>query len=214
MIELGAIDHVDRPTSTSRLRSFPLPIAIGVVVVIAAVVWLFITASPSTRGQQVDGPLATTLRLAEHDGWIALNSGTERPGFPEPMAWTSDGVCVGFGRVDFDAANRRPSLARCRSNETAANIASHAIRLVVTVVSGFDTWHFLEAADRVEGVHVLLDDGHTLEADRVYFGSSIIALRLENGRDLAAFEWTTTESAYRCTPDPSAWRTSVFCIDR
>lgn len=214
MIELGAIDDVDSPPPTSRPRSLRLQITIGLLLVIAAVVWVFATTSPSTQGQQVDGPLATTLRLAEDDGWIALTSGAERPGFPEPMLWTADGICIGFGRVDFEPDDRRPSLARCRLGDTAGSIGPNMIRPLISIASGFDTWHFLETADAVEGVNVQFGDGGRIEADRAYIGGSMIALRLENGRDLTSFGWVTTESSYRCTPEPTAWRSSVFCVDR
>ncbi len=184
-----------------------------VVVLVAAVV-VYLTSEPAPRdGAQVDPTGPIVLRLAADDGWERLVPAGDRAreGFPEPMVRRSGGICVGFGRLDFGPDDRRPSLARCERDPVPAPLEPNAIRSIVSIVSGFDTWHFLEAAAAIDDVRVELTSGEPLDAGRVLLADSTMALRLENGRDLGSIEWSTGAGRYRCTPDPAAWRTASFC---
>lgn len=158
---------------------------------------------------------SVVLRRASSEGWDALEptTGRLRSGFPTPMVWRSDRVCIGFARIDFGPDDVRPSLARCEQ-AAGAEMASNEIRSLMSIESGFDTWHFIEAAAPVADVTVRLVDGELVGDDRIHLSGSTIALRLEVARDLAAFDWSTSRERFRCVPDPAAWRTSVFCPGR
>ena len=69
------------------------------------------------------------------------------------MVWTADRVCIGFARLDFGPDDLRPSLARCEPHSTG-NMAANEIRSLVSVKAGFDTWHFIEAADHIDSIEV------------------------------------------------------------
>ena len=86
-------------------------------------------------------------------------------------------------------------------------------QVLVSVKAGFDTWHFIEAADHIDSIEVTLALGERVSDDRILLSGSIAALRLENDRDLVTIEWSTRSSTYRCQPDPTAWQTSLFCAE-
>lgn len=190
-------------------------LAIGLVAALIAAV-VVISADPPTRqGQQVSSTSEIALRQAPVRGWEPLipTAGELRDGFPEPMVWRSDRVCLGFARADFGADVRRPSLARCEQQPPDQPLAIEEIRFLHSIESGFDTWHFLEAADRVDTVDVSLSTGESLSGERIHLSDSTIALRLENGRDLVSIRWSTRSQTFECLTDPKAWETSLFCSD-
>ena len=105
----------------------------------------------------MDGSRAAEQQNGAVDGWESLvpTAGELRSGFPAPMVWTADRVCIGFARVDFGPDDFRPSLARCERHR-AENVAANEIRSLVSIKSGFDTWHFIEAADHIDSIKVHL----------------------------------------------------------
>lgn len=169
--------------------------------------------STTDKGVQVDPVGPARLRGATEGTWVpfARVAGDGREGFPEPMVRRSDGICVGFGRVDFAPEVRRPSLARCEPAASTTPLADNEIRPIVAVQSGFDTWHVLEAADDVTGIRVMTADGAEVMGDRLFVSDSTLAIRLENDRPLVLFEWSTPGGTHRCVPDAAAWRTATFC---
>jgi hypothetical protein len=181
-----------------------------VIVIVIAVPLLF---GPTPReGAQTTSAGPILLERPALHGWepLAPVAGELLAGFPPPMVRAGERVCIGFARVDFGADDLRPSLARCERHR-ADNMAANEIRSLVSVKSGFDTWHFIEAADDIETFKMRLATGEAVNDDRVHLSGSTAALRLENGRDLASVEWSTQSHRYRCLPDPTAWRTSEFC---
>lgn len=216
MISLDVLDDstpVGSPTSdggrtVARVGLVIVLLAVGVLVAV-----MISKDAEVRRGRQVSSSSDVAFRQASVGGWEPLvpTSGQLRAGFPEPMVWRSDRVCLGFARVDFDADNRRPSLARCERDMSDQPLDVDEIRSLHAIQSGFDTWHFIEAADRVEAVSVTLSTGDALSGDRIHLSDSTIALLLENGRDLLSISWTTRAQTFRCDSDPSAWRTSQFC---
>lgn len=187
-----------------------------VVIMAAAVglVWLLVLAGqPAMRGTQVEGTPEIRMARATEMNWHELSSetGEERPGFPEPMVSTADGICIGFGRVDFTREERRPSVARCVEPPELRSVGPGAIATLMTLASGLDTWHFLEAASSVDEVRVWLADGGALGPERIYISGSTFALRLPNERDLSEIAWSSGSREWRCVPEAEAWQTSVFC---
>lgn len=176
---------------------------------------VLLSSDPTTQeGTQVTPAESIVLERPAVDGWKPLipTAGELRPGFPAPTVWSSGRICVGFARVDFGPDDFRPSLARCE-RDGAKPMEDNEIRSLVSVTSGLDTWHFIEAADNIDSIKVRLAAGEAVNGDRLLLAGSTGALRLENGRDLASIEWSTQSSTYRCVPEPTAWRTSVFCGD-
>lgn len=188
---------------------------LAIMVTAAMLVWLLILAAKPAPlpGVQVDGLPDIRMAQATEMEWDQLvsQSGDERPGFPEPMVWRGDRICVGFGRVDFSPEQRRPSVARCVDPPDVRTAGPSAIATLMTLASGLDTWHFIEASSEVGDVRVTLAEGERLGADRIYVLGSIFALRLPNERELRELEWSTAPGSWRCTPEAEAWRTSVFC---
>ena len=204
----------DSVGSVARPRWVLAGTAVLLTIVIVTAVLLF--SEPTTQeGTQVTPAESVVLERPAVDGWEPLTptAGELRSGFPAPMVWSAGRVCVGFARVDFGPDDFRPSLARCE-RRGAKEMADNEIRSLVSVTSGLDTWHFIEAADTIDSIKVRLATGEAVDGDRLLLAGSTGALRLENGRDLASIEWSTQSSTYRCVPNPTAWRTSVFCGDQ
>ena len=191
------------------------PLGVGAVftALIVAAVIVFVTSDPPPRqGTQSEPAGPVVLRLADDEGWDRLMpiAGIRREGFPEPMVARTDRICVGFGRIDFGPNDLRPSLARCE-RDPSPSMDPNEIRSIVTITSGFDTWHFLEAAGPIEQVRLRLAAGDIVSSDRIHLADSTMALRLENDRDDSSLEWSTNRGSFRCTTDAVAWRTSTFC---
>jgi hypothetical protein len=184
---------------------------LSIVVIIAV---LLVTEPTPQKGAQATPVGSFVLEQAAFDGWkpLAPTTGELRTGFPAPMVWKGNRVCIGLARTDFGPEDFRPSTARCERNR-ATNMASNEIRSLLSIKSGFDTWHFLEAPHDIDSITVRLTTGAALGGERIHLSGSTAALRLENGRDLASIEWSTRSLRYRCAPDPAAWRTSKFCAD-
>lgn len=186
------------------------------LVATAAVVWFaFFAGNPAMPGSQVEGIPAMSMAQATELDWVAMESGMgeQRPGFPEPMVWRGDRICIGFGRVDFEPEKRRPSVARCIEPSDVQRFDPDAIAVLMSLASGLDTWHFLETTSPIDEVHVELGEGEALGRDRIYISGSTVALRLPNERDLDEIEWSTESGKWTCVPQRDVWRTSVFCPD-
>lgn len=178
------------------------------------VVWVvFFPGNPALPGAQVDGIPAMRMAQATELNWIEMESGPgeRRPGFPEPMVWRGDRICIGFGRVDFEPEKRRPSVARCVEPSEVQWLDPDAIAVLMNLAGGLDTWHFIEATSSVGEVYVELADGEVLGRDRIYVSGSTFALRLPNERELGEIEWSTESGTWWCVPEAESWRTSVFC---
>jgi len=196
-----------------RLGQMLAGTAVLLAIVIVIVVQLVSAPTPQAGAQASPAePLA--VETAAMSGWEPLVSvsGEQRVGYPPPMVWTDDRVCIGFARLDYGPDDFRPGLARCERVD-AGPIGANEIRSLVSVTAGFDTWHFVEAADHIESIKVYLVSGERVSDDRILLLDSIGALRLENDRDLVTVEWSTRSGTYRCLADPTAWRTSVFCAE-
>jgi hypothetical protein len=72
----------------------------------------------------------------------------------------------------------RPSLARCE-RLSAENMAVNEIRSLVSIKRGFDTWHFIEAADRIGSIKVHLATGEAVGHERLHLSGLTAELRLE-----------------------------------
>jgi hypothetical protein len=203
----------ERVGSVARVRR--VLVGTGALLAIVIVIAVLLVSEPTPReGAQVTPADSFVLAQAAVDGWkpLAPTAGELRSGFPAPMVWKDDRVCIGFARIDFGLEDLRPSTARCERHR-AENMASNEIRSLLSIKSGFDTWHFIEAPDHVDSIRVHLATGEAVGDERIHLSGSTVALRLENGRDLASIEWSTRSLRYRCLPDPTAWRTSEFCAN-
>jgi hypothetical protein len=186
----------------------------ALLAIVIALAVLRVSEPTSQRGAQAMPAGSFVLEQAAFAGWepLAPTAGELRAGFPAPMVWKGDRVCIGLARTDFGPEDFRPSTARCE-RQRATNMASNEIRSLLSIRSGFDTWHFIEAPGDIDSIKVRLATGAALGGERIHLSGSTAALRLEDGRDLASIEWSTRSLRYRCVPDPTAWRTSEFCAD-
>jgi hypothetical protein len=186
----------------------------ALLAIVIALAVLRVSEPRSQRGAQAMPAGSFVLEQAAFAGWepLAPTAGELRAGFPAPMVWKGDRVCIGLARTDFGPEDFRPSTARCE-RQRATNMASNEIRSLLSIRSGFDTWHFIEAPGDIDSINVRLATGAALGGERIHLSGSTAALRLEDGRDLASIEWSTRSLRYRCVPDPTAWRTSEFCAD-
>lgn len=212
MLDVDDENEINRGAGATRPRLRWIVLGTVAAVALAAVALLAGGTEPRD-GAQTNSGESIVLRPAAVVGWQPLEpvAGGLRPGFPGPMVSRADEICIGFARDDFGPDDRRPSLARCVSGTSDHVMASNEIRSLLSIASGFDTWHFIEAADTVEDVSVLDATGEPLRGERIHLSDSTIALRLENGTDLSSIEWSTGAATYRCVPDPTAWSTSTFC---
>jgi hypothetical protein len=186
----------------------------ALLAIVIALAVLRVSEPTSQRGAQAMPAGSFVLEQAAFDGWepLAPTAGELRAGFPAPMVWKGDRICIGLARTDFGPEDFRPSTARCE-RQRATNMASNEIRSLLSIRSGFDTWHFIEAPGDIDSIKVRLATGAALGGERIHLSGSTAALRLEDGRDLASIEWSTRSLRYRCVPDPTAWRTSEFGAD-
>jgi hypothetical protein len=186
----------------------------ALLAIVIALAVLRVSEPTSQRGAQVMPAGSFVLEQAAFDGWepLAPTTGELRAGFPAPMVWKGDRVCIGLARTDFGPEDFRPSTARCE-RQRAESMASNEIRSLLSIRSGLDTWHFIEAPGDIDAIKVRLATGAALGGERIHLSGSTAALRLEDGRDLVSIEWSTKSLRYRCLPDPTAWRTSKFCAD-
>ena len=200
-------------SSVARVR-WALVGSDALLAIVIALVVLRVSEPTSQKGAQAMPAGSFVLEQAEFDGWepLAPTAGELRAGFPAPMVWKGDRVCIGLARTDFGPEDFRPSTARCE-RQRAGNMAANEIRSLLSIRSGFDTWHFIEAPGDIDAIKVRLATGAALGGERIHLSGSTAALRLEDGRDLASIEWSTKSLRYRCLPDPTAWRTSKFCAD-
>ena len=200
-------------SSVARVR-WALVGSDALLAIVIALVVLRVSEPTSQKGAQAMPAGSFVLEQAEFDGWepLAPTAGELRAGFPAPMVWKGDRVCIGLARTDFGPEDFRPSTARC-ARQRAGNMAANEIRSLLSIRSGFDTWHFIEAPGDIDAIKVRLATGAALGGERIHLSGSTAALRLEDGRDLASIEWSTKSLRYRCLPDPTAWRTSKFCAD-
>ena len=201
----GGLDP--RPNAT-RERTW---VAVGLVGV-AVLAWIVLRADPPAAGSQRPGP-EVSIAAAPTSGWEPMVSvGASRgEAYPDPMVWRGDRVCVGFGRVDFDVDDRRPSLARCVDRFATRSLDDGELMSLLMVESGPDMWHFVEVDSAVVGVSVELAEGGEVSADRIHVGGSTIGLRLEQGVDVDRIAWETASGTYHCATDPIVWETSIFC---
>ena len=205
---------IDESVGSAKRVRWVLASTAALLAIVVIIAMLLVTEPTSQRGAQATPADSFVLEQAAFDGWelLAPTTGELRTGFPAPMVWKGDRVCIGLARTDFGPEDVRPSTARCERNR-AKNMASNEIRSLLSIKSGFDTWHFIEAPRHIDAIAVRLATGAALGGERIHLSGSTIALRLENGRDLASIEWSARSLTYRCTPDPTAWRTSDFCTD-
>lgn len=205
----------DNAGSATHVRQVVVGLTAILAIVIGILIAVHLLSEPAPQeGAHVRQAEIILLERPAVDGWELLVplAGELSSEFPPPMVWRADRVCIGFARVDFGPDNVRPSLARCERSP-AEDMAVNEIRSLVSVKTGFDTWHFIEAADRIDSIEVLLTARESLNGDRIHLSGSTAALRLENGRDLASMQWSTQDQTYRCVPDPTAWQTSEFCTE-
>jgi len=199
--------------SVARVRWVLIGTGALLATVIALAV-LLVSEPTSQKGAQATPTGSFVLEQAAFDGWEPLvpTAGELRVGFPAPMVWKGDRICIGLARTDFGPDDFRPSTARCE-RQRAENMAPNEIRSLLSIKSGFDTWHFIEAPGPIESIKVRFATGAAVGDERIHLSGSTGALRLENGRDLASIEWSTRSLTYRCVPDPTAWQSSEFCVD-
>jgi hypothetical protein len=187
-------------------------VALGTALGFIVAALMVLGYEPVLPGGQAAGPAAHIGR-APPGGWDAMPpsiAGDGRAGFPEPMVHTGPQLCVGFGRVDFPATQRRPSLARCV--DTADLPRSRNLLVVLdSTDSGLDTWHFLVVGGEVADVRAIVAGGDELDGARIHVGGPVIALRLADGTVFESLEWTTEFGRFRCDPPPDAWSTGTFC---
>ncbi|MFT5025710.1 MAG: hypothetical protein ACI9CV_000460 [Ilumatobacter sp.] len=132
-------------SSVARVR-WALVGSDALLAIVIALVVLRVSEPTSQKGAQAMPAGSFVLEQAEFDGWepLAPTAGELRAGFPAPMVWKGDRVCIGLARTDFGPEDFRPSTARCE-RQRAGNMAANEIRSLLSIRSGFDTWHFIEA---------------------------------------------------------------------
>jgi hypothetical protein len=181
-------------SSVARVR-WALVGSDALLAIVIALVVLRVSEPTSQKGAQAMPAGSFVLEQAEFDGWepLAPTAGELRAGFPAPMVWKGDRVCIGLARTDFGPEDFRPSTARCE-RQRAGNMAANEIRSLLSIRG---PW-------RHRAIKMRLATGAALGGERIHLSGSTAALRLEDGRDPASIEWSTKSLRYRCLPDPTA----------
>jgi len=217
LIDVGAPTPTEvRPpaaTPGDRRRRWIFGVALAIAAVVAAVVIPLVSPDRVSDGRQLADAEPVEVGSPADDAWQSMEplAADERNGFPAPVVSIDDSICIGFARIDFGPDDVRPSLARCVPH-ASDTVDADAVRLLVSVKSGFDTWHFVEAGNDVVAVEVATADG-TIDPGRIYLAGAIIGLRMQNGVDVERFTWSTIAGAFECDADLSAWENGAFCND-
>lgn len=205
----------DRQAAPAGRRS-GLAIALGAVVALALAAVVFVVADdpPERAGVQL-GPLgsAATIGSAAGRAWSPLVpvDGEQRAGFPLPMVSVADdGVCFGFGRVDFRPPPR-PTLARCVSAEDVPSLPATGMTTLVRIQNGFDYWHLVQFGEPVRELTVELTDGSALTGDRVHISDRLAALRIPLDAPLEQMSWGPLRNRIVCAPAADAAMSGRFC---
>ena len=117
--------------------------------------------------------------------WIELQATVEPSGDPAtdnetqythllPMVG-ADPVCIGFGRPDWPADKRQPTVARCVDDASLGALVGPEQIGLRRIAAGADTWHFLFFESDVGMLEAESADGQ-LGPDRIYIGSSFAAI--------------------------------------
>jgi len=199
------------PGAADRRRRLLLGIALAVGAIVVAVVIPVVTPERVSDGRQVADAEPLEIGSPESDGWVVMVplAADDRTGFPTPVVNFGPSTCIGFARVDFGPDDVRPSLARCVP-AAPMSLGNDEIRLLVSIKSGFDTWHFIEAGNDVALADVATTSD-SIDPSRVYLADAIIGLRLENGVSVARLSWSTIDGSYECESNDDAWKTGAFC---
>lgn len=209
LVDDAAVDEPARSTPLDGRRRWWVT-GLGIVAIAAVATLLLPLATPdrTSEGRQVGDAEPVEIGNPEADGWVAMVplATDDRAGFPTPVVQHGSSICVGFARVDFGPDDVRPSLARCVP-AASEPIGTHEIRRLVSVKSGLDTWHFIEAGGDVTTV------SGSIGPNRVHLAGPVIGLRLENGVGIDDVTWSTRDGSFTCEPDDGVWQTGVFCPD-
>jgi hypothetical protein len=116
-----------------------------------------------------------------------------------------DPPCVGFGRPDWPADRRHPSVARCVDAGSIDRLVGPDVVGIREIVAGVETWYFLFLSAAITDLEAKLNDGSMLGSDRIYQGGPYAAILVPTGTPDIALTWRLgVGGAYRCTIDLAA----------
>ncbi|MEM8926314.1 MAG: hypothetical protein AAGD35_22645 [Actinomycetota bacterium] len=114
-------------------------------------------------------------------------------------------ICAGFGRLDWPAEERAPSVAYCMAADTVELFDPGELVVVRAAPAGGTTWLFLLVPYAAGPLDVDLRDGEPDDIEQVHVGSPWAAIRVVDERlDDLTLRWTIEISdgggaeTYRC----------------
>lgn len=214
----GSVDRVSEivveesrgpPGARGAGRGTLIGIIVGVVLAGLVLTWLRGGERPTVTGVQTTAP-SVQIGSAAGLAWRSLTavSGPPRADFPVPMVSTTDGVCFGFARLDFEPPSR-PSVARCVADP--GELPDNGIRSLVIYKAGHDNWHLVQMGRPAGEVAVTLTDGTRLDGSRLHVLDDLVALRLPLDTPARRVEWIVGRERVVCEARTDATTSGQFC---
>ncbi|MEM9135474.1 MAG: hypothetical protein AAF962_26455 [Actinomycetota bacterium] len=218
-VELLGCEEEQQPERTARRLSARWQRRLRRGGLLAVVVYgvAVLLVSIVSQGRAEVHPVEVRLGDPFDAEWVALQGedGTVSEGRPPPMASLGP-VCVGFGRLDWPAEKRAPSVAHCVEPSSLIGFESDELIVMREVVAGDSTWLLLlfggEMEPTPEALMVeLAGDASGTTTTEVRRSGSYAAILVPNERrnDLR-LEWTVAgdgRSSCRLTAgaEPGQW---------
>lgn len=201
---LGCVDAADplasgRTTNGWRSRRHRRlrPVVLGVLALYLAAMLPGLLGGQRPTVQRADTRFGDPFVI----NWVTLGGPRDPPTDyvrPPPMA-SERPYCVGFGRLDWSARDRSPSVAHCVDTSFVDALGAGDVAVVRQSIAGDSTWYFLLFGDEIDEVAVELDGEHDLAAERLFHTRRFVALLMPNDHARSELRWTTSDGRHhRC----------------
>lgn len=115
---------------------------------------------------------------------------------PQPMIGT-DGRCLGFGRSDWPAWERHPSVAHCLDPDSIAELDGPDVVGVHRIAAGPDAWYYLFFAGPVTALDIDVEPAADSAASSLHRADAIAAIRVPTSVTSIEVDWRFGGDRYR-----------------
>lgn len=117
---------------------------------------------------------------------------------PQPMVGT-DGRCLGFGRSDWPAWERHPSVAHCLDDASVADLDGSDVVGVHRIAAGPNTWYYLFFAGPVTALDVGVEPGSGSTVASLHRTDAVAAVRVPAAVTSIQVTWRVRGDRYQVT---------------
>ncbi|MEL6985202.1 MAG: hypothetical protein AAFO29_22410, partial [Actinomycetota bacterium] len=114
---------------------------------------------------------------------------------PQPMIGT-EGRCLGFGRSDWPAWERHPSVAHCLDGQSEAELGDPGVVGVHPIAAGTDTWYYLFFADWVSDLDIRVEPAVDSGAASLHRREAVAAMRVPTSATAIELAWRVQGERY------------------